>query len=91
MRELWCAPQDLDWAGSAVRGRADGEWKLMQTGRDRRTQNVSFCESRRRFLSILTDMIDVNAVVSIFTKCCVAHSSKHHFYALTAQAATLCC
>ena len=32
MRKLWCAARELDWAGSAVRGRAGGERKVMQTG-----------------------------------------------------------
>ncbi len=89
MRELWCAAHDLDWAGSAVRGRPGSERKLMQTGRDRRTRNVSFCESRRLFLFIITDLMDGNASHSIYTIRCVTHGSKHHFCALAAQAATL--
>jgi hypothetical protein len=93
MRELWCAAQELDWShwtGSAVRGRAGGERKPKQTGRNRRTRNVSFCESRRRFLCIITDLMDGNASDSIYRKFCIAHGSKHHFCALAVQAATLC-
>ena len=89
MRELWCEALDLDWAGSAVRGRAGGERKLMQTGRDRRARNVSFCESQRRFLCIITDLIDGNACASICTKCGLAASRKQHFCGFAAKAATL--
>ena len=68
MHELWCAAQDLDWAESLVRVCAGDERKLMQTGRDRRTRNVSFCKSRRCFLCNITDLIDGNASARIRTK-----------------------
>ena len=69
LRELWCAAQDLDWAGSAVRGHTGRKRERMQNGRDRRTRNGSFCESRRRFLCIITDLIDDKACASICTDC----------------------
>ena len=80
LRELWCAAQDLDWAGSAVRGHAGGKRKRMQNGRDRRARNDLLRESRRRFLCIIIDLIDGNASASIYTNCEQATSRKQHFW-----------
>ncbi len=89
LRELWCAAEDLVWAGSAVRGSAGGKWKLMQNGHDRRTRNVSFFESRCSFLFINTDLIDGNAGASICTKCGHAANREQHFCGYAAIAETL--
>ena len=87
-RAMVCRPE-LGLGGVRCQGSAGGKRKLMQNGRDRRTWNVSFFESRCSFLFINTDLIDGNAGASICTKCGHAANREQHFCGYAAIAETL--